>query len=382
MGGALHRDTLDAQQIHEQLEGGGVPQADSLPVHQEAVGVVVVGVLPEIGQLAQGVGVIAAVGHHPVVDGQLLLVVGAVGRHHVGDHLGAHIQDGPILLRQPAPVPPLPGGQQPGLVIAPGLRRRSGRHGSGDNRRCRGRRNGRRRLRLRRHRGGRWGGGWVRGGRLGALLRSRLLRRLRRGRLGEAGREGLLRRGCVPAHQQGQPVPPDDHRAVLQQGGLLRQVAGEVPRPGLQIGAERVRRPVRIGLLRQPEHRDLLGGGAAGGQDGPVRHVLRIQAVAVGHIYLIRPVPRQQLRHPGRRLLGRQDGPGHLEGRPGGFHVLLSPAAGGQGEQQAGGQQAGPKALHRLSPHSVPRSAAGRLGAIRVRKRRISSGASFAYSTP
>ena len=342
MGGALHRDTLDAQQIHEQLEGGGVPQADSLPVHQEAVGVVVVGVLPEIGQLAQGVGVIAAVGHHPVVDGQLLLVVGAVGRHHVGNHLGAHIQDGPILLRQPAPVPPLPGGQQPGLVIAPGLRRRSGRHGSGDNRRCRGRRNGRRRLRLRRHRGGRWGGGWVRRGRLGALLRSRLLRRLRRGRLGEAGRKGLLRRGCVPAHQQGQPVPPGDYRAVLQQGGLLRQVAGKVPRPGFQIGAERVRRPVRIGLLRQPEHRDLLGGGAAGGQDGP----------------------------------------GHLEGRPGGFHVLLSPAAGGQGEQQAGGQQAGPKALHRLSPHSVPRAAAGRLGAIRVRKRRISSGASFAYSTP
>ena len=57
-------------------------------------------------------------------------------------------------------------------------------------------------------------------------------------------------------------------------------------------------------------------------------------------------------------------------------------AACGGGEQQAGGQQAGPKALHRLSPHSVPRAAAGRLGAIRVRKRRISSGASFAYSTP
>ena len=36
----------------------------------------------------------------------------------------------------------------------------------------------------------------------------------------------------------------------------------------------------------------------------------------------------------------------------------------------------------RDSPHSVPRAAAGRLGAIRVRKRRISSGASFAYSTP
>ena len=355
VGGPHHRDALHPRQVHEQLERGGVPQADAVAPHQHAVGVGVV--RPSLGR---GVGVdrsvIAAQLQQGVMEGQLLFKVG----HALGDMLGkerpAGGQDGGVLLAQAALIPALPGRQDGGGVVEGhivlvgrvegdegadvqgGLRRRGG----GGLRTGRGLR-------------GRDGGGLRGGGgrfalRRGLRLRRRRALRRRQGLLpGRGGQEGLLRPRRVGAGQEGGITRRGHHPGLLQQSGLVGGVAEEVPGAALPVGLQGLGHGLGIVGLGQTEDDHLPGVHPGGQVHRPLGPLSLVNAADIAQIGV--PLLPLQGLQPGGVRLAVQHGPGDLLHvhivRRGALDGALRPGAGAQGQQE---QQGRDQTLHGSSP--------------------------------
>ena len=107
-GGPHHGDALHAGQVHQELEGGGVTQADPITAHQHPIGVPVP--LPSgVVRIIIDRLVVFSPLYQPVMYGQLLLKIAhAVGNTFV-QHLAAPGQDVRVPFRKSGGISALPG---------------------------------------------------------------------------------------------------------------------------------------------------------------------------------------------------------------------------------------------------------------------------------